>query len=67
MNKKNLIIIFIIIFIIFNIFFACNHIYFKYKNKKFIENTDVLFADNLRKSPFKINKIILYSSRIWRK
>ena len=67
MNKKNLVIIFIIIFIIFNIFFAFNHIYLKYKNKKFIEKTDVAFADDLRTSPFRINKIVLYSSRIWRK
>ena len=47
---------------IFIIFFSFNYIYFKYKNKTFIEKTDVVLAENLRNSPFKINKIVLYSS-----
>lgn len=67
MNKKKILIVFIIIAIIANVFLSYNYIYLKYKNKKFIEKNDVALADDLKKSPFKINKIILYSSRIWTK
>lgn len=62
MKKKLLIVISIIIFIFLIIYFSFNQIYLKYKNKKFIEKTDVVLAENLKNSPFKINKIILYSS-----
>ncbi len=67
MNKKKILIVLIIIVIIVNVFLSYNYIYLKYKNKKFIEKNDVVLADDLKKSPFKINKIVLYSSRIWAK
>ena len=62
MKKKIVLIIVIIILGILDIVLFKNLIYQKYKNKTFIEETDVKFAKELKNSPFKINKIVLYSS-----
>ena len=62
MKKKIILTIIVIILLILDIYLFFNYIYLRYKNKYFIENTDVVLAQNLNNSPFKINKIILYSS-----
>lgn len=62
MKKKIVLTIIAIILIILNVYLAFNYIYLRYKNKSFIEKTDIAFANELKNSPFKINKIVLYSS-----
>lgn len=62
MKKKVILIIIIILLSILDIFLFWNYIFLKYKNKSFIEKTDVILANEIKSSPFKINKIILYSS-----
>lgn len=61
--KKKIILTIIVIFLfILDIYLIFNYIYLRYKNKLFIENTDVVFAEKIKDSPFKIEKILLYSS-----
>ena len=67
MKKKILLTAILIIILILEIYFSFNYIYYKYKNKNFVENTDIALAEKISNSPFKINNIILYSSRIWKK
>ena len=62
LKKKVILSIIAIILLILDIYLIFNFIYLKYKNKNFIETTDVVFAEDLRNSPFKIDKIVLYSS-----
>lgn len=62
LKKKIILTIIVIILIILDTYLIFNYIYLKYKNKLFIENNDVIFAENIKNSPFRINKIVLYSS-----
>lgn len=62
MKKKIFLIVIIIFLMILDLYLFWNYIFLKYKNKIFIEKTDVVFAEKLKSSPYKINKIILYSS-----
>lgn len=62
MKKKIILTIIVILLLILDIYLFFNYIYLKYKNKFFIENTDVVLAEELKNSAFKINKILLYSS-----
>lgn len=61
--KKNAILIILIIIILFLDFYLFfNYIYIRYKNKNMLETTDIKLFNELSSSPFKIDKIILYSS-----
>ena len=62
MKKNFLLISIIIILVVLIIFFSYTRIFLKYKNKYFIEKNDVTLAKELKNSPFKIEKITLYSS-----
>lgn len=62
MKKKIILSIIALILLIVDIYLIFNFIYLKYKNKSFIENTDVVLAEDFKNSPFKIDKIVLYSN-----
>lgn len=62
MKKKVILIIIIILLSILDVFLFWNYIFLRYKNKVFIEKTDVVLANEIKSSPFKIDKIVLYSS-----
>lgn len=62
MKKKIILSVIIIILIILDTYLVFNFIYLKYRNKSFIENTDIALANDLKNSPFKVNKMIIYSS-----
>lgn len=61
--KKNVILIFLIIIIfILDSFLFYNYIFLKYKAKNSLEKNEIIIAENLSNTPFKVSKIILYSS-----
>ena len=62
MKKKFILITLIIVLLFIEIFIFYNFIFIRYKNKTSIENIDIKIAEELKNSPFKVEKIILYSS-----
>lgn len=62
MKKKIILTIIVLILILLDIYLIFNFIYLKYKNKLYIEKNDVLLAEELHSSPYKIDKVLLYSS-----
>jgi hypothetical protein len=62
MKKKIILTIIVFILLVTDIYLFFNFIYTRFKNEKMIEKYDLEIANQLANSPFKIEKIILYSS-----
>lgn len=62
MKKKIFVIMLIFILILINSYLIFNYIYVKYRNKTSLENHYIQLSQELSQSPFKIDKILLYSS-----
>ncbi len=62
MKKKIILIIIILILFILDIYLFYNYVFARFRNKAYLEKSDVKFAEKLSNSTFAIDKVTLYSS-----